>query len=90
MTGSIIDIHDRRHRNHKPDTSPYQVQSNTIKIDHGHLTAHVLNTQNSVEFVLDLYALKENRFRFRFNELNPIKKRYEVEDVIVDNLEQEK
>ena len=41
-------------------------------------------------FSLDLYLLKENRFRFRFNELNPIKKRYEVEDVIIDNLEQDK
>ena len=39
---------------------------------------------------MDIYLLKENRFRFRLNELNPLKKRYEVEDVIVDDLQQEK
>lgn len=50
----------------------------------------MLNIENSILFTLDLYLLKENRFRFRLNELNPLKKRYEVEDVIVDNLEQEK
>jgi hypothetical protein len=41
-------------------------------------------------FTLDIYSLKDNRFRFRFNELNPLKVRYEVRDVIIDNLDQEK
>lgn len=38
---------------------------------------------------MDLFLLKNNRMRFKFSELNPIKKRYEVEGVIVDSLEQE-
>lgn len=81
---------NRRQRNYKPSTSPYQVQFETIKIDNGHLNADVLNTQNSVVFTLDLYLLKDNRYRFRFNEKSPLKTRYEVEDIIIDPLEQEK
>jgi hypothetical protein len=56
----------------------------------GHLSAVCLNTKHSVQFSLDLYLLKDNRFRFRFNELNPIRPRFEVKDVIIDSLEQDK
>lgn len=70
--------------------SPYVVKFETVKIDNGHLNAQVVNTKNSILFSLDLYLLKDSRFRFRFNELTPLKARYEVKDVIIDDLEQEK
>lgn len=54
------------------------------------MSCQVVNLKNSVLFQLDLYLLKDNRLRFKFNELNPLKKRYEVEGVIVDSLEEEK
>ena len=85
-----MQILNRRQRSYKPTQSPYVVDFSTLKIDNGHLNAQAKNTQNSILFSLDLYLLKENRFRFRFNELNPLKKRYEVEDIIIDELEQEK
>lgn len=86
----LIEYHSyRRHRDHKPTTTPYQIKVETIKIDNGHLTADVLNTQNAHLFKLDLFLLKDNRFRFRFNEKSPIKPRYEVENIVIDNLEQE-
>ena len=81
---------ERRHRDHKPQTPHYTVKHETIQIEAGHLSTHVLNTQNSLLFTLDLYLLTDNRFRFRFNELNPLKPRFEVQDVILDSLEQEK
>ena len=80
----------RRQRNYKPDVSPYVVKFDTLKLEKGHVSAHVVNTKNSILFSLDLYLLKDSRFRFRFNELNPLKTRYEVKDVIIDDLEQEK
>jgi hypothetical protein len=49
-----------------------------------------VNKKNAVLFMLDLYVLKDSRFRFKFNELSPLKPRYEVKDVIIDDLEQEK
>ncbi len=82
---------DRRQRNFKPDPStPYVANLQTVGITNGHLTAEVQNTKNSKLFVLDLYQLRDNRFRFRFNEMNPLKKRYEVEGVIIDDLQQER
>ena len=80
----------RRHRDHKPQSTPYKVLSETVKINNGHLSANLLNSKNLVKFTLDLYLLKDSRFRFRINELSPLKPRYEVEGVIVDLLEQEK
>lgn len=81
----------RRQRNYKPEQSPYELIFDTIKIENGHLNAQVKNVKNSVLFTLDLYLLKENRFRFRMDELNPLKKRYQVDkEVIIDDLEQEK
>ena len=66
------------------------MQPETVQIENGHLSAHLVNTKNNVLFTLDLFLLKENRFRFRVNELNPLRKRYEVEGVVIDSLEQEK
>jgi hypothetical protein len=83
-------LNQRRQRSYKPDISPYVVQPDTLKTSYGHLNAQVLNSKNSILFTMDIYLLKENRLRFRLNELNPLKKRYEVEDTIIDDLQQEK
>lgn len=79
----------KRQRNFKSEKSDYLVKFETVKVENGHLSAECLNTKNSILFSLDLYLLKDNRLRFRFNELNPLKKRFEVKDVIIDDLEQE-
>jgi hypothetical protein len=88
----LFEPHKRRQRNYKPDEQlVYKINFETIKIDNGHLQAQVVNAQNSLLFALDLFALKDARFRFKLNELNPLKKRYEVDsEVIVDNLAEEK
>jgi len=80
----------RRHRDHKPEFPEFTADFNSVKIENGHLSTLCQNTKSSVVFTLDIYSLKDNRFRFRFNELNPLKVRYEVRDVIIDNLDQEK
>lgn len=80
----------RRQRNYKPEVSSFLVKFDTLKIENGHLSAEVLNTKNTILFVIDLFLLKDNTFRFKFNELSPLRKRYEVQDVIIDDLQQEK
>lgn len=80
----------KRHRNFKPDEPEFMVKSDTVKIENGHLSGQCENTKNSVLFSLDMYLLKDNRIRFRVNELNPMKERFEVKDVIIDDLTQEK
>jgi alpha 1,3-glucosidase len=80
----------KRHRDHKPESPEFTADVDTVKVENGHLSTVCQNTKNSVMFSLDLWLLKDNRFRFRFNELNPLHKRFEVQDVIIDDLEQEK
>ncbi|CAF3423273.1 unnamed protein product, partial [Rotaria sp. Silwood2] len=75
----------RRQRKYKPDTTPYEVDLSSMKIiDKGHIQFVLLNTLKSeVKFQLDLYTLEHNSLRVKINEINPLRKRYEVEHVLV-------
>ncbi len=53
-------------------------------ISNGHLQFLLHNALKShVKFQLDLYTLEHNSLRVKINEINPIRKRYEVEHVLV-------
>jgi hypothetical protein len=53
-------------------------------ITNGHLQFSFLNTlKPHVKFQLDLYTLEHNSLRVKINEINPLRKRYEVENVLV-------
>ena len=53
-------------------------------INTGHLQFSFANTLKShAKFQLDLYTLEHNSLRVKINEVNPIRKRYEVENVLV-------
>ncbi|CAF1002078.1 unnamed protein product [Adineta steineri] len=75
----------RRQRKYKPDTTPYEVDLSSMKtITNGHLQFSLLNTLKShVKLQLDLYTLQHNSLRVKINEINPVRKRYEVERVLV-------
>ncbi len=75
----------RRQRKYKPSTSPYEVDLNSMKqIQTGHYQFLLLNTLKShVKFQLDIFTLEHDSLRVKINEKNPIRKRYEVEHVIV-------
>ncbi|CAF0929444.1 unnamed protein product [Brachionus calyciflorus] len=80
----------KRQRDHNPGLPAYKANFDTLKVENGHLSCEVVNTNNSVLFKLDLYLLKDNRFRFKLNELQPLHPRYEVEGVVIDSLVEEK
>lgn len=75
----------RRQRKYKPDTSPYEVDLTSMKtLTDGHLQFSFANNLKShVRFQLDLFTLEQNSLRVKINEVNPIRKRYEVEHVLV-------
>ena len=75
----------RRQRKYKPDVSPYEVDLTSLKnIGKGHLQFRLVNTLKShVKLQLDLFTLEENSLRVKINEVEPIRKRYEVENVLV-------
>ncbi|CAF1299702.1 unnamed protein product [Adineta ricciae] len=75
----------RRQRKYKPEVSPYEVDLNSmITVQVGHTQFVLLNTHKShVKFRLDVYTLEHNSLRVKINEVNPIRKRYEVEHSLV-------
>ena len=75
----------RRQRKYKPDASPYEVDLSSLKkISTGHLQFHLSNTlKPHVKLQLDVFTLEENSLRVKINEVNPIRKRYEVEHALV-------
>lgn len=75
----------RRQRNYKPTTSPYEVDFHSMKtIKTGHLRFQLVNTEESeAKFQLDLYTLEHNSLRVQINEINPIRKRFQVEHTLV-------
>jgi len=53
-------------------------------ISTGHVQFLLHNTLKShVKFQLDLFTLEHNSLRVKINEINPLRKRYEVEHVLV-------
>ena len=53
-------------------------------ISNGHLQFILINTlKTHVKFQLDLFTLDQNTLRVKINEVDPIRKRYEVEKVLV-------
>lgn len=75
----------RRQRKYKPDTSPYEVDLNSMKtVQNGHVQFTLRNNlKPHVKFHLDVFTLEHNSVRVKINEVNPIRKRYEVEHSLV-------
>ena len=55
----------------------------TVSLDNEQFTCQVVNQDNNILFKLELFFLRDNTFRLKFNELNPLKKRYEVEHALL-------
>lgn len=54
------------------------------KVKSGHLQFVLANTeQSNVKFQLDIYTLEQNSLRVKINEINPIRKRFQVEQSLV-------
>ncbi|KAL4238130.1 hypothetical protein ACF0H5_002842 [Mactra antiquata] len=69
----------KRHRAMQPGSSPYVVLMDSIKIfESSTVELQILNTKNNVRLLLQVSALKDNTARVKINELDPIKKRYEI------------
>jgi hypothetical protein len=79
----LNNLFNRRHRQNKPTSTPYEAKLDTISLENGQFTCQVLNNDNNILFKLELFFLRDNTFRFKLNELNPLKPRYEVEHALV-------
>lgn len=75
----------RRNRRIEPGNSPYAVDLNSARLENGVLNINVLNTRTGILLKLELYALQNHMVRMKINEVSPLKPRYEVPDVLVED-----
>uniref|UniRef100_A0A8C4ZZK5 Glucosidase II alpha subunit b n=1 Tax=Gadus morhua TaxID=8049 RepID=A0A8C4ZZK5_GADMO len=73
----------KRQRALQPGQSPYRALLDTMELTHTKLTLQLINDNNKVRLLLELYRLQGNMTRVKINELKPLKPRYEVPDVLV-------
>uniref|UniRef100_A0A669E9Y0 Glucosidase II alpha subunit n=1 Tax=Oreochromis niloticus TaxID=8128 RepID=A0A669E9Y0_ORENI len=74
---------NRRQRALKPGESPYRALLETMELTNTRLTLQLINDNNKVRLLLELYRLQGNITRVKINELKPLKPRYEVPDVLI-------
>uniref|UniRef100_A0A3P8YJ94 Neutral alpha-glucosidase AB n=1 Tax=Esox lucius TaxID=8010 RepID=A0A3P8YJ94_ESOLU len=72
-----------RQRALRPGQSSYRALLDTLELSDSRLTLQLLNNNNKVRLLLELYRLQGNITRVKINELKPIKPRYEVPDVLI-------
>ncbi|XP_062844352.1 neutral alpha-glucosidase AB-like [Trichomycterus rosablanca] len=73
----------KRQRELKPGQSPYRVLLDTLELSDSRMTLQLINDNNKVRLLLELYRLQGNMTRVKINELKPLKPRYEVRDVLI-------
>ncbi|XP_054890279.1 neutral alpha-glucosidase AB isoform X1 [Poeciliopsis prolifica] len=73
----------KRQRAMKPGESPYRALLETMELTNTRLTLQLINDNNKVRLLLELYRLQGNITRVKINELKPLKPRYEVPDVLI-------
>ncbi|KAM6953642.1 neutral alpha-glucosidase AB [Aplochiton taeniatus] len=73
----------KRQRALQPGQSPYRALLETMELTKSKLTLQLINDNNKVRLLLELYRLQGNMTRVKINELKPLKPRYEVPDVLI-------
>ncbi|KAK7173996.1 hypothetical protein R3I93_003734 [Phoxinus phoxinus] len=75
----------KRQRELKPGQSPYRALLDTLELSDSRITLQLINDNNKVRLLLELYRLQGNMTRVKINELKPLKPRYEVPDVLISD-----
>ncbi|XP_046694477.1 neutral alpha-glucosidase AB isoform X3 [Silurus meridionalis] len=73
----------KRQRELKPGQSPYRALLDTLELSDSRITLQLINDNNKVRLLLELYRLQGNMTRVKINELKPLRPRYEVQDVLI-------
>eukprot|EP01112_Ceratiomyxa_fruticulosa_P015791 TRINITY_DN4699_c0_g2_i2.p1 TRINITY_DN4699_c0_g2~~TRINITY_DN4699_c0_g2_i2.p1 ORF type:complete len:945 (+),score=243.39 TRINITY_DN4699_c0_g2_i2:232-3066(+) len=66
--------------------SPYQIIPSSIQTTSNSLTTDVINTLNNHTFVFEITSAENGILHFKANEKNPLRPRYQVKDVIKEDL----
>ncbi|XP_078516731.1 neutral alpha-glucosidase AB isoform X1 [Lissotriton helveticus] len=75
----------KRQRGLKHGSSVYRALLDSLDVTESRASLQLMNEANKIPLLLEVYSLKGNMTRFRINELNPLRPRYEVPDVLIDD-----
>ncbi|KAM8938957.1 neutral alpha-glucosidase AB isoform 1-T1 [Pelodytes ibericus] len=73
----------KRQRKLEPGSSPYRALLGSAKLTADKLEIQLIDDKNQVSLLLEVFGLNGNMTRIKINEINPLKPRYEVPDVLV-------
>ncbi|XP_067847279.1 neutral alpha-glucosidase C-like isoform X2 [Heptranchias perlo] len=74
----------RRQKKLLPGNSPYRALLDTLELSDCRAKLQLLNEENKVPLFVEVFVLKDHMIRIKVNELKPMKPRYEVPDVIIN------
>ncbi|XP_064409152.1 neutral alpha-glucosidase AB, partial [Latimeria chalumnae] len=75
----------KRQRNVKAGNSPYRALLDSLQLSEKNVKIQLVNEANKIPFLLEVYGLQGNVARIKINELNPLKPRYKVQDVLLQD-----
>ncbi|XP_018115471.1 neutral alpha-glucosidase AB isoform X1 [Xenopus laevis] len=73
----------QRQRKLQPGLSTYRAALGSAKLSSDKLQVQLIDERNQASLLLEVYGLDGNMTRIKINEINPLKPRYEVPDVLV-------
>ncbi|KAL7992412.1 hypothetical protein Chor_016668 [Crotalus horridus] len=73
----------RRQKCLSPGKSPYQALLQTVELSNSNVKFQIFNEESKVTLSVEMYEIEGNIFRLKINEVNPLKPRYEVPDVLI-------
>ena len=81
----------RRHRALEPAPSSFAASVASMQLSQTSVSLDVLDKKSNVKFILKIFALKDNTFRIRLSEAEPLRERYEppLGDVLLQEPEGE-
>ncbi|XP_067895781.1 neutral alpha-glucosidase C-like isoform X2 [Heterodontus francisci] len=74
----------RRQKKLVPGNSPYHALLDTLELSDCGAKLQLLNEEDKVPLFVEIFALEDYVIRIKVNELKPMKQRYEVPDVIIN------
>ncbi|XP_027673962.2 neutral alpha-glucosidase C isoform X1 [Chelonia mydas] len=73
----------RRQKLLHPGKSLYRALLDSVTLCNDSVKLQIINEENKVPLLVEIYAIEGNIFRLKINEVAPLKSRYEVSDVLI-------
>ncbi|XP_068109548.1 neutral alpha-glucosidase C isoform X2 [Hyperolius riggenbachi] len=84
QTVESTDLVEGRQKLLHPGKSPYVAQLDSLRIEKGIAKFNIIHQETKVLLQVQVIATKGNILRFKINEVSPLRSRYEVPDVLVE------